>query len=96
MLMPQNTAKRQSPNRGRATPKQGARRGSGRYTEPIPRSVHRSPVWYPWMLLALLLVGLVAIILNYIDLLPASPSNWYTVGGLISIVAGALAATRYH
>jgi hypothetical protein len=48
------------------------------------------------MLLALLLLGLVAIILNYINLLPASPSNWYTVGGLVSIVAGALAATRYH
>jgi hypothetical protein len=48
------------------------------------------------MLLALLLGGVIVIILNYTQLLPASPTNWYTVGGLGAILAGALAATRYH
>ena len=94
--MPQNTAKRQSANRGRATPRGGRRAGSGRYTQPIPREMRRSPGWYPWMLLALLIGGVIAIILNYIQLLPSSPTNWYTLGGLVAILAGALAATRYR
>lgn len=48
------------------------------------------------MLMFLLIVGILVIILNYIQMLPASPSNWYTVGGLAAILAGALAATRYR
>ena len=48
------------------------------------------------MLLGLLIVGILAIIGNYASFLPASPSNWYTLGGLICILAGALAATYYR
>jgi hypothetical protein len=48
------------------------------------------------MLLGLLLAGILCIILNYIDVLPASPTNWYVVGGLVAILASALLATRYH
>ena len=40
--------------------------------------------------------GSLCIILNYIDVLPASPTNWYVVGGLVAILASALLATRYH
>jgi hypothetical protein len=36
------------------------------------------------------------IILNYINVLPSSPSNWYLLGGLGAILAGALAATQYR
>jgi hypothetical protein len=48
------------------------------------------------MLLALLVLGILFIIGNYASLLPASPSNWYTLAGLISILSGALAATYYR
>ncbi len=94
--MPQKTAKRQGSGRGRATPKKGSRPDPGRYTQPIPREMRHSPRWYPWVLLALLLGGVIAIILNYIQVLPASPTNWYTLGGLVAILVAALAATRYR
>lgn len=75
---------------------QKTRAGSGRYTPPIPRQVRRSPRWYPWFLLGLLVVGALFIVLNYIDALPASPTNWYTLGGLICILSAALLSTRYR
>ena len=90
--MPSKTKAR----RGRATPPQSARRENGRYTPPIPREVRHSPRWYPWVLLGLLLGGVIAIIFNYIQLLPASPTNWYTLGGLVAILVAALAATRFR
>jgi len=72
------------------------RPASGRYTPPIPRSVKRSPGWYPWVLLTLLVAGVLCIILNYIEVLPSSPTNWYVLGGLIAILAAALMATAYR
>ena len=75
--------------------KAGARR-PGRYTEPIPRSVRRSPAWFPWALLSSLGLGVLVIILNYVQVMPDSPTNWYTLGGLIGILAAAVAATYYH
>jgi hypothetical protein len=81
---------------GRATPAQKDRRPSGRYTPPIPKSVKRSPRWYPWVLLSLLLVGVLCIILDYIQVLPASPTNWYVVAGLVAILLAALMATSYR
>ena len=56
----------------------------------------RSPRWYPKLLLVLLLLGVLAIILNYIQVLPSSPTNWYVVGGMVSILVAALMATRYR
>ncbi|HWD25065.1 MAG TPA: cell division protein CrgA [Acidimicrobiales bacterium] len=94
--MPQNTAKRQDSGRGRSTPKKKDRQTSGRYTPPIPQESRRSPRWYPWLILGLLVGGVFVIMLNYINVLPASPTNWYLVGGLVSILAGALAATQYR
>jgi LPXTG-motif cell wall-anchored protein len=48
------------------------------------------------MLLGLLVLGVLIILLNYIDALPKSPANWYTLAGFLSILAGALLATRYR
>ena len=48
------------------------------------------------MLLSLLIVGILLIIGNYASFLPSSPSNWYTLAGLVLILAGALAATYYR
>ena len=75
--------------------KAGNRR-PGRYTPPIPRYVRRSPPWFPYLLLSLLLLGVVVIILNYMQVLPASPTNWYTLGGMLAILSSAVSATYYH
>ncbi len=69
---------------------------SKRYTPPVPREVKRSPRWFPWMLMSLFILGILLIIGNYASFFPASPSNWYTLSGLILILTGALAATYYR
>ncbi len=92
---------------GRATAKGSARPGakvgrytsaeeSGRYTPPIPKSVRRSPRWYGVLLLALLLLGVLTILLNYLGVLPGGVKVWYLVVGLVMIFAGFLMATRYR
>lgn len=48
------------------------------------------------MLMSLFIIGILLIIGNYASFLPSSPSNWYTLSGLILILTGALAATYYH
>jgi Cell division protein CrgA len=50
----------------------------------------------PAIMLGLFGLGILAIVLNYLALLPASPSNWYLLGGLGGIIAGFIAATKYH
>jgi Cell division protein CrgA len=69
---------------------------TGRYTAPIPDEYRSSPWWVPAIMLGLFALGVLAIILNYLSLLPTSPNNWYLLGGLVGIVAGFVAATRYH
>ncbi len=87
--------------RGRTTPKgngRGPRPGkqSGRYTPPVPRRVRKSPKWMGALILGLLVVGALAIVLNYFDVLPASPTNWYLLGGIVLIASGFVVATQYH
>jgi len=41
-------------------------------------------------------LGIVVIILNYVQALPASPTNWYTLGGIVSLLSAALLATGYR
>ena len=89
---------------GRVTPKGGpARRTSagrqastGRYTAPIPREFRSSPWWVPVLILTFFGLGLLSILLNYLGLLPGGASNGYLFLGLALIVAGFIAATRYH
>jgi hypothetical protein len=87
-------AKARGQGHGRTTPK--GREATGRYTPPIPRQVKRSPRWYPWLLLGLLVLGVLVIVLNYIGALPHSPANWYTLGAILAIMAGGLMSTRYR
>ncbi len=68
----------------------------GRYTPPIPKDQRKSPPWYPVVLLALLVIGLLMIVLNYVHVLPGGTSNWYLIGGIGAIVAGLTMATFYH
>lgn len=95
--MPQKNRPRQGQGSGgRVTAPKDQRATSGRYTPPIPADVRHSPRWYPWVLLSLLILGVIVIILNYIQLLPSSPTNWYTLVGLVGILSGAMLATRYR
>jgi hypothetical protein len=71
---------------------------SGRYTAPIPKSVRRSPPWYGALVLALLVVGVAIIVVNYLAHLPfvSHGAPWGLVVGLVLIFAGFLLATRYR
>ena len=55
---------------------------SRRYTPPVPQSVKVSPRWVPVVMFVLLGLGLMVIILNYVELLPGATTNWYLVIGL--------------
>ena len=80
---------------GRATPPK-SRDVNKRYTAPIPKSVRHSPRWFGPVLLALLVLGLLLIVGNYVGIMPGGTSNWYLIGGLVGIVVGAMMATQYH
>ena len=46
---------------------------------------------------ALLIIGMLVIITNYMNLLPGDdPSNWYLLGGLGLITAGFIVATKWR
>ena len=63
---------------------------------PIPRSNKVSPKWMGPLILLLLIVGALMIVLNYFNVMPAGPSNWYLVGGIVLIAGGFVVATQYH
>jgi hypothetical protein len=69
---------------------------SGRYTPPVPKELKHSPPWLPVLMFALLAVGVLIIIFNYLELLPGSTSNWYLLVGLAGILGGIIVATQYH
>ncbi|HXQ60589.1 MAG TPA: cell division protein CrgA [Acidimicrobiales bacterium] len=91
-------ATRKGRSTGRATARAVAHpvAGSGRYTPPIPKSVKTSPVWMGPLILVLLIGGALTIVLNYFDVLPASPTNWYLLVGIGVIAAGFITATQYR
>ncbi|HYD09048.1 MAG TPA: cell division protein CrgA, partial [Acidimicrobiales bacterium] len=72
------------PQSGRVTPKKtteapkvDAGVASGRYTPPIPREQKVSPRWVPVLMFVLLGLGVLVIVLNYLNLLPGDTSNTY-------------------
>jgi hypothetical protein len=97
------SAEGRATGRGSRGPVAGSRVGrytapeeSGRYTRPLPRTVRASPRWYGPVVLAMLVLGVLAILLNYLTVLPGSVTPWYLVGGLVAIFVGFLMATRYR
>jgi len=66
----------------------------------VPDRQHRpSPKWVPVAMFGLWILGLLLIILNYMEVLPGSANGgdgWYLVAGLMSILAGIMAATQYR
>jgi hypothetical protein len=76
---------------GRVTPK-----ASSRYTPPIPKQQKVSPKIVPILMFTFLGLGMLAILLNYVGLLPGGTKNEYLIGGLVLITAGFITATQYH
>ena len=97
---------------GRVTPKKAvgtpthtptpSSHDSGRYTPPIPREQKVSPPWVPVLMFVLLGLGIVVILLNYVDVIPDflptsdTTSNVYLLIGLAFILGGIIVATQYH
>jgi hypothetical protein len=100
---------------GRVTPKGGgshaghgpssgksAPSASSRYTPPVPKELKVSPPWVPVLMFALLGVGTLVILLNYVELLPTwgflpdGTSNVWLLVGLVMILAGIMVATQWH
>ncbi|MGC2485200.1 MAG: cell division protein CrgA [Acidimicrobiales bacterium] len=76
----------------------------GRYVDPVtrgritvrrPTSAKKSPKWYGWTIIGLMVLGILIIILNYLDALPGATSAWYLAGGLASIFIAFYLATGY-
>lgn len=79
---------------GRVTPK-----GSGRYTPPVPQTYKVSPRWVPVLMLALLIVGMLIIVSNYLPgagFLPGDTNNVWLLVGLGLITGGFITATKYR
>ncbi|MCD9624135.1 cell division protein CrgA [Rhabdothermincola salaria] len=86
-----------SPKKGDPASGAGGPEASTRYTPPVPKSQTVSPVWVPWLMLALFALGVVVIFLHYTEaLLPGAASNWWLFGGLGFILAGIITATQYR
>ena len=70
---------------------------SARYTPPVPKSQKVSPIWVPILMFTCLGLGMLMIILNYVNVLPGpEPSNAYLMAGLGLITVGFITATKYH
>jgi hypothetical protein len=97
-MSPSRTGPGRATRKGRSTGRATTRGTvtSGRYTPPIPRSKKVSPKWMGPLILLLLLAGAMIIVLNYFSVMPASPTNWYLLGGIVLIASGFVVATQYH
>jgi hypothetical protein len=68
-----------------------------RYTAPPPKKADPSKLWVPVALTTLLAMGLVVIVLNYLNLLPGPDTeNRYLLLGIALISGGFLMATNYR
>jgi cell division protein CrgA len=83
-----------SRSRQKPKPRQAAKRYQ---LEPDrKRPPKESPRWYGYVVLGVMALGVVAIVGNYMDLLPGSPTNAYLWGGLGLIALGFLGTTRWR
>ena len=103
---PGSSSQRGRSARGRTTPKGSPTRtaamgryvdaeNSGRYTRPIPKDVKVSPRWFGPLILALMILGVLLILLNYLSVF-GNPTGWVLLVGLAIIAAGFVLATRYR
>ncbi len=68
---------------------------ASRYTPPIPTAVKSSPVWVPILMFALLIIGALIIMSNYMGVF-GDASNVRLVIGLGFILGGIVTATQYR
>ncbi len=85
----------------RVTPPKAARsEHSSRYTAKGTSSAKAgpSPRWVPILMFGLWIVGLLAIILNYMGVLPGAEdgNGWYLIAGLVAMLGGIMVATQYR
>jgi hypothetical protein len=69
---------------------------SGKYTKPVGAHVNESPRWYGPSIVAIMVLGLMIIILNYLGVLPDSVSQWYLLAGIVVIFAGFAAMMKFR
>jgi hypothetical protein len=92
---PGKAAKKGRSSGGRHT-EPGQSTHSQRYTPPIPKGAKTSPRWMGITILALFLLGVAVVILNYTGALPGGVNNAWLVAAIAFIFIGLLLATRYH
>ncbi len=83
------------PRSGRRKAKGAVSAPKSRYTPPAAR-IGPAPRWIPVLTLALIVGGPAVIVLNYLGVLPASPTNWYLLVGIGIIGLGVLVGTQYR
>ncbi len=69
---------------------------SSRYTPPIPKNAKTSPRWMGVLIIAMFLVGVAVVILDYAGLMPGGVNNLWLIAAIGAIFVGLLLATRYH
>jgi hypothetical protein len=89
------TAPGGSGKKGRTTAPGGSGT-SARYTPPVPKSTRKSSPALGVTILALFVVGVAVVILNYADVLPGGVDNVWLVVAIAIIFVGLILATRYH
>jgi len=68
-----------------------------RYTPPPPKNLEPSKLWVPVAMATLLVVGLLVIVLNYLNVLPGDQTeNRYLLLGIALISGGFVVATNYR
>ncbi|MFM7224347.1 MAG: cell division protein CrgA [Actinomycetota bacterium] len=68
-----------------------------RYTPPPPKNLEPSKLWVPVAMATLLAVGLLVIVLNYLNVLPGDQTeNRYLLLGIALISGGFVVATNYR
>jgi hypothetical protein len=67
-----------------------------RYTPPPPKKAPPSPPWVPVLMFTGFGLGVLIIVLNYLNLLPGDANNVNLFIGLGFITAGFLLATQYR
>lgn len=80
----------------RVMPKSKGRRKPKRTTQapPPPKEVKVSPTWYVATMFSLMAIGVIVIVLNYIDLVPGD-LPWLYIG-LGSIAVGFVMTLNFH
>lgn len=61
---------------------------------PPKKQPKQSPKWYGRLVIGVMLAGVLSIVLNYMGIMPGSPSPIWMWGGLGMVCVGFLMATR--